>query len=184
MSLIYTGVGSRETPKEVCEQIHNIAVKLAKAGFLLRSGGARGADTAFEKGCKSAEGAKEIYLPWKNFNGNPSRLYPSTKEAYDKAELFHPSWKSLIRDNKALMARNSHQVLGHELDRASDFIVCWTRYGEDGISKKTTILTGGTGQAIRIGAHYGIPIFNLAKPNAFGELMEFLKVNYPTLSFS
>lgn len=59
--MIYTGIGSRETPPEIQEIMTNYARKLDKLGFILRSGGAMGADTAFEKGSTN----KEIYLPWK-----------------------------------------------------------------------------------------------------------------------
>lgn len=183
MNLIYTGIGSRATPKEICNEFYRIGAKLASRGFLLRSGGADGADLSFETGCKSVNGAKEIYLPWKGFNANSSLLYPPSKKAYDVAELFHPCYNSLNHAGRALMARNSHQVLGHLLDSPTDFIVSWTPNGEDGVTQKTTDLTGGTGQAIRIGAHYGIPIFNFGAPNVRSQFLEFLEKQYPEFSF-
>jgi len=41
------------------------ATRLELLGYTLRSGGANGADTAFEEGCCR----KELYLPWPGFNG-------------------------------------------------------------------------------------------------------------------
>ena len=37
--------------------------------------GPSGADAAFEGGCDQAQGRKEIFLPWKNFNANRSPLF-------------------------------------------------------------------------------------------------------------
>lgn len=59
---------------------------------------------------------------------------------------------SILKDGaKKLQARNSHQVLGLDLNTPSDFIICWTKGGK-GI--------GGTGQALRIAKAYNIPIFD------------------------
>lgn len=74
---IYTGIGSRETPYEILQLMKELA-RLMSECFILRSGGADGADSAFESGCS---GLKEIYLPWKNFNNNTSSLYRISPEA-------------------------------------------------------------------------------------------------------
>lgn len=67
--MFYTGVGSRETPRDVQAVMYKFAQKMALHGAVLRSGGADGADTAFELGCDKQQGKKEIYLPWQGFNG-------------------------------------------------------------------------------------------------------------------
>ena len=59
--MFYTGVGSRKTPKDVLELMVKIAIKAAQNGYTLRSGGAEGADKAFEHGCDMVKGPKEIY---------------------------------------------------------------------------------------------------------------------------
>lgn len=64
---------------------------LAKKNFILRSGGASGADSAFENGCDIQNGKKEIYLPWKNFNNNSSKLYYISDKAKQIAKEFHPT---------------------------------------------------------------------------------------------
>lgn len=158
--MIYAGIGSRETPEDVLEQMRQIANTLAQLGYTLRSGGAPGADTAFEQGCDIGNGYKEIYLPWRGFNGNKSNLYDIPDEAFTLSSKFHPAWKRLPEPVKRLMARNAQQVAGKNLDSASDFVVCWT---PDGCTshKKRTRETGGTGQAISIASSLEIPIYNL-----------------------
>ena len=70
MNKYYTGVGSRETPKDVLDLMEKIAYKLSKKGWILRSGGAEGADSAFFQGCEkySSTPIAEIYIPWNGFN--------------------------------------------------------------------------------------------------------------------
>ena len=71
----YAGIGSRKAPKEAIDRMAELAEELAGKGYTLRSGGAGGADKAFEKGCDAVDGKKEIYLPWEGFNGSKSELY-------------------------------------------------------------------------------------------------------------
>ena len=52
----YSGIGSRETPDNVLVVMEKLGAAFAKKGFVLRSGGADGADSAFERGCDSANG--------------------------------------------------------------------------------------------------------------------------------
>jgi len=144
----YAGIGSRETPTELIPAIHRIAKRLHDIGFTLRSGGAPGADTFFEQ---AAGDKKEIFLPWKGFNDNPSPLYQPLPESYKIASKYHPAWHKLKRGARSLMARNSHQVLGPDLDSPIEFVLCWTKDGK---------ATGGTGQALRMAAAMDIPVFN------------------------
>jgi hypothetical protein len=60
----YTGIGSRVTPKVVLDAMEIIGNHIAIHDYALRSGGANGADAAFESGCDQIQGPKEIYLPW------------------------------------------------------------------------------------------------------------------------
>lgn len=66
----YTGIGSRSTPQNILRLFESLAVTLADEKNVLRSGGAEGADTAFEFGAFSCDA--EIYLPGKSFNGRYS----------------------------------------------------------------------------------------------------------------
>ena len=146
----YSGIGSRKTPEDICSLMTKIAKYLYKEDYILRSGGAEGADTAFELG---AGDKKEIFLPWKGFNNSKNKFIEIPKKAYEIASEFHPVWNTLKDYVKALHARNSLQVLGKDLNTLSDFIICWTKNGS---------MIGGTAQALRIAKAYDIPIFNLA----------------------
>lgn len=159
---IYTGIGSRETPENVLQDIFRLAAILAKHNFILRSGGAPGADSAFENGCDSVKGKKEIYLPWKGFNDNKSPLYEVSDDALSLAEKFHPRWSACSYGAKKLHARNCYQVLGEDLKTPTSFIICWSKG------------TGGTEQALRIAKEYKIPIINMFKENWQNELFNLI----------
>lgn len=160
MSIYYAGIGSRSTPEEVLEAFEYLGEELAIRGYILRSGGANGADSAFEKGCVKANGEKEIYLPWKGFNNNNSQLYEyqNNVEAMDIAKKYHPNFYALKPAAKSLMARNSYQVLGSDLQTPSSFVVCYTEGGQRG---------GGTGQALRIASDNNIMICDFGRWDTF-----------------
>jgi len=163
MKKIYTGIGSRETPEDVCLLMSRIGRKLAEEGWTLRSGHASGADLAFEQGADK----KEIFIPWSGFNGaypDNKSYFLGTPEGQELAAQFHPAWHRCSSAARLLHGRNSHQILGVELDNPSDMVICWTPNGKRG---------GGTGQALRIAEHFGVPIFDLAV-NTIDELVEFL----------
>lgn len=166
MTRYYTGIGSRSAPKEVLEYFYLIGYFLANKGFTLRSGGAQGADSYFEAGCDRSEGSKEIYLPWKNFEGSSSDLIISNPQAYEIAERFHPYWYNLSEGAQKLQARNSHQVFGLDLKTPSEFLLCWTKRG---------LGEGGTGQAIRIASRYDIPVFDAGNWGTVDEIKANLK---------
>lgn len=148
---IYTGIGSRQTPFPVLRIMTRTAKNMAFLDYTLRSGGANGADAAFEKG---AGDNKEIYLPYLGFNGNKSTLLP-TPAAFEMAEKFHPAWQNCNERARQFHARNCHQVLGHDLKTPTSLVICWTLAGLDG---------GGTGQALRVARAHDIKIDNLALP--------------------
>lgn len=154
-SKFYAGIGSRETPPGVEPMIEEVTLFLSKMRFTLRSGGAPGADSIFEKNCT---GEMEIYLPWKGFNGNTSDLFIDSMDqeivsrAREIAKKYHPNWKALSEAAKKLMTRNTFQILGSDLNSPVSFVVCWTKGGT---------INGGTGQAMRIAKDLKIPIFNL-----------------------
>lgn len=138
-----------------------IGESLAKKRFVLRSGGADGADKAFENGCNRGLGKKEIYLPWKGFNWNPSALFEPPPSAFKIAqELAHPYWNKISQPSKKLLARNVCQVLGETLDTPSAFVVCYT---PDGCISYNTRAenSGGTWYAIALAAYLDIPVYNL-----------------------
>jgi len=160
--MYYTGIGSRSTPIYALRHMRMIGYYLGIMGFTLRSGGADGADKAFEDGADQAfkendkHGAKDIYLPWKGFNNNESKLILDTMEhkddAYSVAYNHHPNWMACSDVARKFHARNSFQVLGDKLGSPSAFIICWTPDSK---------ITGGTGQALRIATEHDIPIMFL-----------------------
>lgn len=166
--MIYAGIGSRKTPNLVLDIMVDIGCYMAEKGHVLRSGRAPGADQAFENGCNRMRGIKEIYLPWSRFENAPMSLgyiIPDVAEAYEIAARFHPAWASLSQGAQKLMARNSHQVLGLNLSTPCDLVICWTPGGHGG---------GGTGQALRIAKHHGIPIYDLGRVGVLQELEKLL----------
>ncbi|USV41097.1 hypothetical protein [Xanthomonas phage BUDD] len=134
---------------------------------ILVSGGADGADTAFEKGCNAVKGRKEIWLPEKGFNGRTSEFIGASKDAYIVAERYVGHWKNCKAWARAAHARNCHQVLGADLVTPVSFVIAWTPEGK---------LSGGTATALSIAMDKGIPILNLGtKDYDEIELWEFLE---------
>jgi hypothetical protein len=157
----YAGIGSRETPPKVLKQIENIATYLCLVqNYILRSGGAPGADSAFEAG---ASDKKEIYLPWRNYNCNGSELYEVEDDALELAAKYHPGWETLSSGAQLLHARNVYQILGKSLNNPVRYVVCWTKDGK---------ASGGTGQAMRIAMDKKILIFNLFNKEQFEYMQE------------
>jgi hypothetical protein len=150
----YAGIGSRETPPEVCAQMTYLASKFESWNFCLRSGGAIGADRAFEAGVMFSS-KKRIYR---------ADAAAGDIAAFELAEKFHPTWDKLSVDARRLHARNGYILLGPELNDPVNFICCWTPGGA---------VTGGTGQALRIAADRNIPVFNLADMDATEKLIDF-----------
>jgi hypothetical protein len=158
----YTGIGSRQTPPEVLRLMEKIGTTLARKGLILRSGAAEGADAAFEKGAVYAQGATEIYLPWKDFNKHPSKNAYPTSAAMAMAAKVHPAWGSCSQGAQKLHARNCHQVLGATLNVPSAFVIFYAPV-------KNGKVQGGTATAVELATQKGIPTFNLLTPEVMEE---------------
>ncbi len=159
----YAGIGSRDCPKEIASLMVKVAAWLSRRGYILRSGKAPGSDEAFEKGCDMVKGEKEIFLPWTGFNNSESNLVVKDKRAFDIAKKYHPYYDRLGQGAKKLQARNSHQILGKDLETPCDFVICYTGGGKE---------IGGTAQALRISKDYNIPVFNFGSYNNIDECRE------------
>lgn len=136
----YAGIGSRDTPEDICDMMAKIGLALSNKGFILRSGGAQGADQAFER---EELFAKQIYTAKEHSNIAWANVF---------TEHFHPNPKALKEYPRKLMNRNALQILGDDGNTPVQFVVCWTKDGK---------ASGGTGQAIRIAQYFNIPIYNL-----------------------
>jgi hypothetical protein len=155
----YAGIGARTTPESVQNAMTVIATMLYEKGYILRSGGAIGADQAFERGARDAA---QIYLPT---NDAPVWSMICT-------EHFHPNPNALTENGWRLMNRNALQILGRDGDTPVDFVICWTKDGKD---------SGGTGQAIRIARSLGIDVYNLFNDDEV-ELLATKIANLPVLT--
>jgi hypothetical protein len=172
---VYAGIGSRRTPAAALELIEAIAAGLAGGGWVLRTGLSPGADQAFYRGARAGRGGVELYLPCPRFQshariggeGSSVRvLARPSRAAMQLAARFYRAWDGrewdqLDENERALLARDVHQVLGADLDSPVASVVCWTPDGGlDGSDPRSQ----GTGQALRVAHDHAIPVFNLARP--------------------
>lgn len=163
----YTGIGSRETPESVMNHMTKLAIVLAQHGYCLRSGGAIGADWAFQRGAVQARGKKIIYKPELKFGVMPNdqddfvvdgELLSICKGI---AEGIHPKWSKCNDYARRLHARNVCQVLGHTFKDGkifpvrSDFVLYYA--DEDAAGK----VSGGTATAVHLARKHGIPTINM-----------------------
>jgi len=153
--MFYAGIGARSTPLPTLDLMTRIAHRLEVRGYQLRSGGAKGADTAFERGTR-----------WPCIYTSGDRF---TQHHIDIARTHHPAWDRLSGYVQGLMVRNVAIILGANYDTGftcpSKFVVCWT---------PNSAVTGGTGHSLRVADTFNIPIYNLATPHILNELGEFL----------
>lgn len=220
-NMTYAGIGSRETPMEVLELMTKASTWLGARGYTLQSGGAIGADMAFEgkaypktltagsydvvnkKGkvvLKAGEVVKigskkytDAYYAFKDKATKGSIVgsdwsekvnVPNTKSfsSFDVvnnkfgnankvrviANELHPSSEGLNQWAEALMARNTYQIFGSNLDTPVDFVLFYAKEGK-GIRPE-----GGTGQAVEMARLKGIPTVNMADENWRAKLQEIL----------
>lgn len=178
MNAYYAGIGSREAPENILQLMMDIGFAMAQKDWILRSGGAGGADIAFEIGARRAKGSMEIYVPWKGFNYEdrarligPAHLDVVVNDPLPQARTIashvHPNWGACSEGARKLHTRNVSQVMGMDLSTHSKAVICWTPNAAGG---------GGTGQAIRLAKHIGIPVYDLANPLDRNMIMEALSL--------
>ena len=165
----YAGVGNRDTPPEILAKMTEWSKKLSDLGFTLRTNGSDVPGDALELGANKVE----YYLPWKNFNKKKSRYDKPTEDAYELASKYHIVFDKLNDTVKALVAANSHVILGDNLRDPVLFVLAWSPDGAE-LSKECTARTGIANQPIKIAASLNIPVFNLHKPDAEMRLERFL----------
>lgn len=181
----YTGVGSRETPKEILDLMREYSRIMALLGWSFRSGGADGADSAFSNGWWDARDIDkeiqegEIYLPWDGFNdfmpSDPCCILVTDKRIIQKAQeilqTVHPAYDNLTRGPLALHTRNVYQVLGADLKTPSKGLVAYAKIDSKGNP------TGGTATAIKIALMNNIPVRNLYKEKDREFIEDFVERN-------
>lgn len=191
----YTGIGSRETPAEIAGVMEDAAFRLARIGFTLRSGKAKGADEAFQLGAQRYHGLfpdviyskiAEIYTPWKGFKGGDGLidLYDITLDSIDRAypdqadmrwdwvKEVHGGWERLSQGARKLHERNIHQLFGENLSDAflnqSKFVLYYAPETRKGDPK------GGTATAVNLAKKSSIRTLNLLHDKNHEVLEKFL----------
>jgi hypothetical protein len=160
--MIYAGVGSRETPDHELHFMEAFAFNMAKRGYILRSGGAVGADMAFQTG----------HLAHHYPNFNPILPIHATDDSIEIASRLHPNWPACVKLGIGTMrklGRNVLIVLGEDLKSPVDFVACWTKGGG---------LVGGTAMAIRVARANGIPVFNMAIDSDLKRIHDIMEYGY------
>ena len=163
----YAGIGSRETPSDILKLMTNEAKYLESLGYTLQTGYTfgekeEGADKAFSDGTNN----KVLFGPdgIKSYSNNKVYKYDYdpliTNRTTIIGESIHPAWDALQDGGKKLMARNTNQVFGEELDEPVDFVLFYALPG-----KKSIRPAGGTGQAVEMARLKGIPTINMADVN-------------------
>lgn len=171
----YAGIGSKDLPEGYKHKFFALGRILALSGHTLRSGGAHGADLSFELGCDSAMGKKEIFLPWKGFNGSPSPFYLEKKipeVLVNIASKLYPRWSIASDGVRRLHARNVQQILGKEASNAGEFsrfVVCYTRRDYEDVQA-----VGGTLFGVKLAEMFGIPVFNFYREGEAEKFQEYL----------
>ena len=176
-SFAYAGVGSRRTPPDILDAMADIAQTLGDAGTTLSTGGAYGADKAFETGALRTDAPITVHTPWPGYNGyRPGRdpetdidvVHPKSTESVqgrsyaELAREHHPYWNRCSRGARALFVRNV-SILAGALD------------GDDGTLPVRAVIAytpnglpvgreaGGTGHTLRTADSLGIPCVNLSR---------------------
>jgi hypothetical protein len=146
-----------------------IGYRMAALGWCGRSGGADGADMAFETGYQQyvyeydlIQAGFECYLPWNIFNSlSEDSIHivtpnlPNYTQAIDIVSHIHPAWDRLTQGARSLHTRNVYQILGRELNKPSQF--CFL-YAEP---KSKTQVKGGTNTAFQLARRHNVETFNL-----------------------
>lgn len=166
------GIGSRGLNAEQLEHCEKLGGWITQLGFHLHSGGAVGADQAFQRGGASKNPALvHIHVPWSSYeqgsrvNGAqvdvlqnlPSLVF----DFYEGLAMeHHPAWGKLTQGGAALHTRNGRiiQPIPH---LNVDLVLAWP---------SDKIGGGGTGQGMRMAKALGIPVIDLSK---FGSNRDF-----------
>lgn len=162
MKKVYAGIGSRGLLYQEREFCSEIGKWLARNGWKLKTGAAKGADQSFANGALSVGGKVKLCLPWMSYerswvgraglDGATTKLlqYYHT-EAMDSVKKYHPKPEALSSAMKSLHARN------YLIIEDVKFVLAWPK-GSRG---------GGTGQGIRIAKDLGIDVIDLSTKEGY-----------------
>ena len=172
----YAGVGSRRTPPNILDAMADIAQTLGDASAALSTGGANGADKAFETGALRTDAPITVHTPWPGYNGyRPGRdpetdidvVHPKSTDTIggasyaDIAREHHPYWSRCTRGVRALFVRNVSILAGALDDDGGTLpIRAVIAYTPNGLPVGRE--AGGAGHTLRTAAALGIPFVNLS----------------------
>ena len=160
MQKYITIIGSRIITDEEYYTLKNLASTLHGMGYVLRSGGADGADSTISHLLNI-----EVYIPWNGFNN----LYHNGKTVFELSKLpnqdlaksrimkIHPAPQKLTQGALKLHTRNIYQVIGFRgIDGVkSEMVIYCADEGNDFLPK------GGTRTAIAYAKQLNIPVYNI-----------------------
>ena len=161
-TMTYAGVGSRVTPASILKAMTDVAKMLESKGYTLNTGKTfnnkeEGADKAFSDGTTQ----KNLFSP----EVQGSRIKEQTV-----AKEMHPAPSRLKAGGLKLMARNTNQIFGDNLDTPVDFVLFYAEETDNPLRPK-----GGTGQAVEMARRKGIPTINMADTNWKNQLEKVLE---------
>ncbi len=155
-NFIWAGLGPRSTPAATLSDMTHLAASLSRSGCHLATGAAPGAHTAFAAGVPATQRTRYHPPPgFPHLSGADSYTLSHTELAacMDLASSIHPSWYRCSPAARIHHARTAAIMLGPDLSRPVDALICWTPNGA---------FTGRTAMGLRIAAdHGGIPVTNL-----------------------
>lgn len=169
----FSGIGSRECPKSIGNEMTILASQLEEMGYWLLSGCANGADSFFQDGIKNNA---QILLPWKDFNIEQQLKHPTheyllnddDEEADKMVDQFHAAPQNLNEKTRKFHKRNIRQVLPID-NKPSEFVIYWTPNGN---------WQGGTKTALECAKFNEIPTFSMYHFTRQEILKEIEKLNF------
>jgi hypothetical protein len=173
----YAFIGARDLSQfepNVIGAFQKAAENAARAGYLIVTGAAKGADQLAAESALKAGGAVRLSLPWSGYekewvsdlsNRNPGRVAIDTRipvRGFDDAasqsiDQYHPSPGSLKGSVHSLHARN-YNILSAPQGNVAGVIAL--------APKVDGTVQGGTGQGARIAGGLGIPLSVFDSPES------------------
>ena len=174
----YAGVGSRNTPPAILDAMRDIAETLGNADYALSTGGAYGADKAFEDGTMRTDAPVTVHAPWSGYNdyyrgrqrdSDIDVVVPSplrdlrAKSLLERASKHHPAWNRCDRGVRALFIRNVSILRGALSPRSDSWLPVLAVLAYTPTGLRSGRGAGGTGHTLRVATELNIPVINLSR---------------------
>ena len=117
----YTGVGNRKAPREALDLCREVGRELALRGLTLRTGEDKGTAQEFHAGaCDTPDGQVTVYRAKDVSLTRDAWAFDIAVRAVGSA-----AWLRYGHNERLLCARSVMQVLGHDGQTPSKFLLCW-----------------------------------------------------------